>query len=97
MRSMKEKMKRKRKIPETLAELRKGEVAVVKEVRAEGAIKHRLVDMGIIPGTKVCVRKVAPLGDPIQISLRGYELLIRGSDAREILIGPENGGIAHGA
>ena len=84
MRSMKEKMKRKRKIPETLAELRKGEVAVVEEVRAEGAIKHRLVDMGIIPGTKVCVRKVAPLGDPMEVTVRGYELSVRKADAQMI-------------
>ena len=84
---MKPLIKRK-KIPETLYELNVGQRAIVTEIRSTGAMKRRLVDMGITPGTMVYVRKVAPLGDPIQINLRGYELLVRGSEARDILIRP---------
>ncbi len=84
---MKPLIKRK-KIPETLYELSVGQRAIVTEIRSTGAMKRRLVDMGITPGTMVYVRKVAPLGDPIQINLRGYELLVRGSEARDILIRP---------
>ena len=84
---MKPLIKRK-KIPETLYELSVGKRAIVTEIRSTGAMKRRLVDMGITPGTMVYVRKVAPLGDPIQINLRGYELLVRGSEARDILIRP---------
>lgn len=79
-------MKHRRREPENLHELKVGERAVVTEIRSTGAMKRRLVDMGITPGTTIYVRKVAPLGDPIQINLRGYELLVRGSEARDILI-----------
>ena len=81
-------MKRRKKEPENLCELGVGGRAVVTEIRSSGAMKRRLADMGILPGTVVCVQKMAPLGDPIQISLRGYELLLRGSEAREIMIRP---------
>lgn len=81
-------MKRRKNQPGTLNELGVGERAVVTAIRSTGAMKRRLVDMGITPGTSVYVRKVAPLGDPIQINLRGYELLVRGSEARDILIRP---------
>ncbi len=79
-------MKRRRKDPENLYELGVGHSGIVTEIRSTGAMKRRLVDMGITPGTTIYVRKAAPLGDPIQINLRGYELLVRGSEAREILI-----------
>jgi Fe2+ transport system protein FeoA len=79
-------MKHRRKEPQNLHELGVGQCGIVTEIRSTGAMKRRLVDMGITPGTTVYVRKVAPLGDPIQINLRGYELLVRGSEAREILI-----------
>ncbi len=83
---MEQPMKHRRKEPQNLHELGVGQCGVVTEIRSTGAMKRRLVDMGITPGTTVYVRKVAPLGDPIQINLRGYELLVRGSEAREILI-----------
>lgn len=56
-------------------------------VNGEGALRDRLLDMGLTPGTEVMVRKVAPMGDPIEITLRGYELTLRGEDARMIEIG----------
>ena len=77
---------RKRKGNTSLRDLRVGQQGVVTEIRSSGPMKRRLVDMGITPGTTVFVRKVAPLGDPMQIHLRGYELLVRESDARDILI-----------
>lgn len=73
-----------------MEELRVGQQATVIGIRSTGAMKRRLVDMGIIPGTSVSVRRIAPLGDPIQIHLRGYDLLIRGSEARSILICTDN-------
>ncbi len=60
-------------------------VKVVKVV-GEGALKRRIMDMGITKGTKIFVRKAAPLGDPLEISIRGYELVIRKADAKIILV-----------
>lgn len=74
----------------TLDELETGRSAVISTVRGEGALRCRLLDMGIIPKTKVMIRKVAPMGDPIELFLRGYELTIRLDDARLIDIIPEN-------
>ena len=68
----------------TLKEVRIGESAVVVKLHGEGAVRRRIMDMGITKGTSVYVRKVAPLGDPIQISVRGYELSIRKADAETI-------------
>lgn len=68
----------------TLNELPIGETAVISKVGGEGALRLRFLDMGIIPKTKVSVRKVAPLGDPIEIHIRGYELTIRIDDAKKI-------------
>lgn len=68
----------------TLEELQIGEAAVIKSVGGEGELRCRFLDMGLIPKTKVEVRKVAPMGDPIEIRLRGYELTIRKDDARKI-------------
>ena len=70
----------------TLDELKPGQSAVITSVGGEGALRCRLLDMGLIPKTKVTVRKVAPLGDPIELHLRGYELTIRLDDAREISV-----------
>lgn len=70
----------------TLDELKKGECAIIKVVNGKGALRRRLLDMGLTPKTKVMVRKVAPLGDPIEIHLRGYELTIRLDDAKNIEI-----------
>ena len=68
----------------TLKDLKIGESAVVKKLHGEGAIKRRIMDMGITKGTAVTVRKVAPLGDPIELTVRGYELSIRKADAEMI-------------
>ena len=67
-----------------LSELEIGKKGIVIKVGGEGALRRRLLDMGITPNTLVMVRKVAPLGDPIEISLRGYGLAIRQDDARKI-------------
>ncbi|MBD5556824.1 MAG: ferrous iron transport protein A [Roseburia sp.] len=70
----------------TLDELQIGRKAVIVGVGGEGALRCRLLDMGLIPRTEVEVRKVAPMGDPIEIRIRGYELTIRKEDAKEIEI-----------
>lgn len=74
----------------TLEELPIGESAVIKSVGGEGALRCRFLDMGLIPKTRVEVIKVAPMGDPIEIRLRGYELTIRKEDAKKIEIMPED-------
>lgn len=61
-----------------------GDTVSVVKIHGEGAIKRRIMDMGITKGTKVYVRKVAPLGDPIEVTVRGYELSIRKADAEMI-------------
>ncbi len=68
----------------TLREVKVGETATVKKIGGEGALKRRIMDMGITKGTVVFVRKVAPLGDPIEVSVRGYELSLRKADAEQI-------------
>ena len=68
----------------TLRELPLGKSAKVVKLTGEGAIKRRIMDMGITKGTELIVRKVAPLGDPIEITVRGYELSIRKADAEMI-------------
>jgi Fe2+ transport system protein FeoA len=70
----------------TLAELEIGGRAIVAKVHGEGAIRRRLFDMGITPGAEVYLRKKAPLGDPIEIALRGYELTLRKSEAANVEI-----------
>lgn len=61
-----------------------GESVTIVKLHGEGAVKRRIMDMGITKGTEVTVRKVAPLGDPIEITVRGYELSIRKADAEMI-------------
>lgn len=68
----------------TLDELPIGKEAVIASVGGEGALRCRLLDMGLIPRTRVVIRKVAPMGDPIEIRIRGYELTIRKDDANKI-------------
>lgn len=68
----------------TLDKLPIGNTAVITKVGGEGALRLRLLDMGIIPKTKISIRKVAPLGDPIEIHIRGYELTLRVNDAKKI-------------
>lgn len=70
----------------TLSELKIGESAVVTAVGGEGILRRRLLDMGITPKTKLMVRKMAPLGDPIEIRIRGYELTLRKEDAAKITV-----------
>ena len=64
----------------TLREAKIGETVKVVKLHGEGAIKRRIMDMGITKGTEVYVRKVAPLGDPVEVTVRGYELSLRKAD-----------------
>ena len=68
----------------TLREVKKGQTVVVQKLNGEGAVKRRIMDMGITKGTEIYVRKVAPLGDPVEVTVRGYELSIRKADAELI-------------
>ena len=70
----------------TLAELHIGQDALIQTVGGEGALRQHLLDMGLTPGTEVTLRKVAPMGDPIELELRGYELTLRLDDAHKIEI-----------
>ncbi|MDO4944167.1 MAG: FeoA family protein [Ruminococcus sp.] len=77
----------------TLDKLKIGSSAVIKTVGGQGALRLRLLDMGLIPRTEVTMRKIAPMGDPIEINVRGYELTLRIEDAMNIEIEPiEEGG-----
>ena len=68
----------------TLRDVKIGETVAVKKLHGEGAIKRRILDMGITKGAEIYVRKVAPLGDPIELTVRGYELSLRKADAEMI-------------
>ena len=68
----------------TLRDAKIGETGKVVKLHGEGAIKRRIMDMGITKGTDVYVRKVAPLGDPVEVTVRGYELSLRKADAEMI-------------
>ena len=70
----------------TLRDVKVGESAVIEKLHGEGAIKRRIMDMGLTKGTEVYVRKVAPLGDPMELTVRGYELSVRKGDAENIEI-----------
>lgn len=70
----------------SLKEFKQGETGVVARVNADGPIKRRLFDMGITPGTTIEMRKTAPLGDPIEICIRGYELSVRKNEAEAVLM-----------
>ena len=70
----------------TLNEMRIGEKRKITAVRGSGALRDRLLDMGLTPHTEITVRKAAPLGDPIELTLRGYELTLRIDDAKNILV-----------
>ena len=71
----------------TLREAKIGQTVTVKKLSGEGAVKRRIMDMGITKGAAVTVRKVAPLGDPIEVTVRGYELSLRKADADMIEVG----------
>lgn len=68
----------------TLKDARVGETVKVAKLSGEGAIKRRIMDMGITKGCEIYVRKVAPLGDPVEINIRGYELSVRKADAEMV-------------
>ena len=76
----------------TLDEMGLGQSGIITTVGGAGPLRCRLLDMGLIPHTKVTLRKVAPMGDPIQISVRGYELTLRVEDARKIEVEAEEVG-----
>lgn len=68
----------------TLKQVKVGESAVIEKLHGEGALKRHIMDMGLTKGTEVYVRKVAPLGDPMELTVRGYELSVRKADAEMI-------------
>ena len=70
----------------TLDELKPGESGLISKVGGEGPLRLRLLDMGLIPGTNIDLHKIAPLGDPIEVFIRGYSLVIRKEDAKMIEI-----------
>jgi len=70
----------------TLKDVKCGETVNVEKLQGENALKRRIMDMGITKGAAVYVRKVAPLGDPIEVTVRGYELSIRKSEAENIIV-----------
>jgi ferrous iron transport protein A len=70
----------------TLNNLNPGETATVKKLEGKGAVKRRIMDMGITKGVKVYVRKIAPLGDPMEVTVRGYELSLRKLEAGNIIV-----------
>lgn len=68
----------------TLRDVKTGQTVTVQKINGEGAIKKRIMDMGITKGVEIFVRKVAPLGDPVEITVRGYELSLRKADSEII-------------
>ncbi|MBE6845801.1 MAG: ferrous iron transport protein A [Ruminococcus sp.] len=68
----------------TLKDANIGQTVKVKKLNGEGAVKRRIMDMGITKGVEIYIRKVAPLGDPIEVTVRGYELSLRKADAEMI-------------
>ena len=70
----------------TLKQVKVGETVKVLKINGEGAIKRRIMDMGITKGVEIYVRKVAPLGDPVEITVRGYELSLRKADAEIVVV-----------
>ena len=69
-----------------LSEFKIGETGLVKKVEGEGRFRRRLLDMGVTPGTTIYLRKKAPLGDPLAITLRGYELTLRKDEAQLVVL-----------
>ena len=71
----------------TLKDVKVGRTVTVKRLHGEGPVKRRIMDMGITKGIEIYVRKVAPLGDPMELNLRGYELSVRKADAEMVEVG----------
>jgi ferrous iron transport protein A len=74
----------------TVNDLKNGERAVVTGLGCSGALRRRIIDMGITPGAVVIMRKAAPMGDPLEINVRGYELSIRRAEAKQITVMSES-------
>jgi len=72
----------------TLASLKPGEQAVIEQVAGGGAIARRMADMGVVPGQRVMVLRVAPLGDPLELQVMGYHLSLRKSEAQRVMVRP---------
>ena len=70
----------------TLKTAKCGETVTIKKLEGSGAVRRRIMDMGLTKGTEVYIRKVAPLGDPVEVTVRGYELSLRKHDAETILV-----------
>ena len=70
----------------TLKQIKCGETVTVQKLLGEGPVKRRIMDMGITKGTSIFVRKVAPLGDPVEVTVRGYELSLRKADASMVVV-----------
>ena len=70
----------------TMKDAKVGETVKIHKLDGEGAVKRRIMDMGLTKGTEVVIRKVAPLGDPVEVTVRGYELSLRKADAQMILV-----------
>ena len=70
----------------TLKDVAVGDSAIVKKLSGEGALKRRIMDMGVTKGVEIIVRKCAPFGDPIEVTVRGYELSLRKAEAENILV-----------
>ena len=76
----------------SLSDFKPGEMGVVAKVQGEGRLKRRIFDMGITPGTRITMRKTAPLGDPIELTVKGYELSLRKAEAKYVLMKMEEEG-----
>lgn len=77
----------------TLNEMKVGQSGIITAVNGEGVLRCRLLDMGLIPNTKVTLEKIAPMGDPIEIRIRGYELTLRIHDAKKIEVLADGGDV----
>lgn len=75
----------------TADKIKTGQRAVVKTLSCKGALRRRIIDMGIIPGVPITLRKRAPFGDPLEFSVRGYRLCIRKSEASQIIVSTNEG------
>ena len=73
-------------MPKTVKDLPIGSTGIIHSVIGPNALRHRFMDMGFVKGTPITVEKVAPLGDPIQVSLKGYQICLRKKDAQNILL-----------
>ena len=73
-----------------LDQFKVGETGLIKQVESEGRLRRRLFDMGVTPGAKVYLRKKAPLGDPLEVTIRGYELTLRKTEAQLVVLEVED-------